>query len=201
MARVHKRTARADIYSRGLRTKDEKNKSGWSLDRSKPADENDKVIVNKGQEYYTWTMFHGTPQISLTYPTRQQTTGSAFLCATYDLEDRIAALSDYSDIDDLSSERDSIVEDIRSLADEQQEKRDAMPEQLQESGSGEILGNRYDSLDEWANNLEGVDVDFDEPDKEEDEDGESFEIRKEKELAERIDEIVSELQNYSYEGE
>lgn len=201
MARVHKRKARADIYSKGLRTKSDQNKSGWSIDRSKPADEKDTVLILKGQEYYTWTMFHGTPQISLTYPTRQQTTGSAFLCSTYDLEDRVTALSDYVDIDDLESERDNIVSEIHDLASEQEEKKFNMPDHLQEAPTGELLQNRYDSLEEWASNLENVDISWNEPDKEEDEDGESFEARKDRELAERIDEIVSELQNYIYEGE
>jgi len=200
MARVYKQKARADIYRNGLRTKSEKNKSGWSLDHSRPANDNDVVIVKKGQEYYTWTLFGRSPQISLDYPKRQQLTGSDFLCQVYDLEDRLSELS-CETIEDLEEERDSICEEIRDLASEQEEKRSNMPESLQEAPTGELLQNRYDSLEEWASNLEGVSIDFDEPDKEEDETEEEFEVRKAEELSERIQELKEELVGYTYEGE
>ena len=200
MPRVYQQKARADIYARGLRTKNEKNKSGYSLDRSKPADQNDRVIVKKGQSYYTWTLFGGSPQISLTPPKRQQLTSSGFLQSVYDLEDRISSLS--GDVDDIKSEVESIIEDIRSLGEEQQEKLDNMPEQLQYALTGELLQGRIDSLDEWANNLEsGVDIDFDEPEKEEDETDEEFEERKEQETSEFINSVIEELSSYTYEGE
>lgn len=200
MAKVYKQKARADIYCNGLRTKSEKNKSGWSIDYSKPADENDVVVVKKGQEYFTWTLYGRAPQISIDYPKRQQLTGSDFLCQVYDLEDRISEL-ECEDIDSLKSEIDEIISDINSLADEQDEKRNNMPESLQDAPTGELLQNRYDSLQEWASNLEGVSIDFDEPDKEEDEDGETFERRKEDELTERIQELKEGLVGYTYEGE
>lgn len=44
MPRVNKQTARNDIYASGLKTKAD-NKQGYNLDRSKPANENDKVVV------------------------------------------------------------------------------------------------------------------------------------------------------------
>jgi hypothetical protein len=100
----------------------------------------------------------------------------------------------YATGDDLSSERDDIVSEINSLADEQEEKRNNMPEQLQDSGSGETLQNRYDSLQEWASNLEGVDCDVD------DITDESSEVEKEAHT-ERLQEIIEELQSYSYDGE
>lgn len=196
MARVSTPTARADIYQNGLRTENKNNKSGYSLDRSKPRDENDVVIVKKGQKYYTWTMYGCRPSIQLTAPTRQQLTGSDFLCQVYDLEDRLTSLRDggYEDVEDLQDAVDEIVSEIRSLADEQDEKRNNMPEQLQDSGSGETLQNRYDSLNEWADNIEGVSIDFDkDEDQSEEEQAQAWE--------EYRDEVTDELSSNTYDGE
>lgn len=195
MAKVFKQKARADIYRDGLRTSSEKNKSGYSHDRSKPAGENDVVIVKKGDSYYTWTLYGRAPQISMTPPTRQQLTGSDFLCHVYDLEDRLSSLSPIS-VDDLISERDSIVDDINNLRDETQEKRDSMPEQLQEVGSGEMLGNRVESLEEWASNLGNVDISFEEDEDDKEDKGDDADP-----LQDYLDEVTSELQSYNYEGE
>lgn len=54
---------------------------------------------------------------------------------------------------------DEIKEKIDELRDEVQERRDAMPEHLQDVGTGEILGNRYDNLDQVYDELESIDVD------------------------------------------
>jgi hypothetical protein len=92
-----------------------------------------------------------------------------------------------------------------------------MPEQLQETGSGEILQNRYDSIDEMINDLEGVDTSIDEENLEtkaeeeylngksigdltETEKAELEEAKKEK-VNERKQEIIDELTNISYNGE
>ena len=217
MARVDKRKARADIYARGLRTDNPKNKKGFSVDHSKPADDNDRVIVNKGQTYYTWTLFRSAPRISLTYPKRQELTNSGFKIATYDLEDRISDLSSLSDLEDLRGELESIAQDINDLADEQQDKLSNMPESLQNAPTGELLQNRYDSLTEWAQNIEGVDTEDPDLDEEEyendpelgDQDNETAKAEHDKKQEEendekkfaRIAEIAEEAQQYTYEGE
>lgn len=198
MSKVEKRVARADIYERGLRVKSEKNKSGWSLDRKKPADDKDTIVVNKGQEYYAWSLFgESKERISVTCPNRNQLTNNEFKLGYYAVEDRIGDLfsQDFleSSIDDEVNE---IVSDIESLKDNAQESLDNMPEQLQEGETGQMLQSRVESLEEWSSNIEAVDLSIDIDI--EDEESEEY---KEAKLA-RIVEIIEELQSYgSYEGE
>ena len=119
--------------------------------------------IKVGDSYYWWKFRFGPKQVSKTPPKRQQLTQSDFLSQVYDLEDRIGELSPVN-IDDLTSELSSIADDIRTLGDEQQEKLDVMPEALQDSSSsGELLRERVDACEAWADEIEGVQVD--EPDR------------------------------------
>lgn len=144
--------------------------------------------IKKGDSYYWWQFAYGSKQVSKTKPSRSSyATQSDFLRQIYDIEDRLA---DIKDLEDAQNERDSIVDDLRTLADECEEKRSNMPDQLQDSGSGEMLQNRYDSCNEFADELENIDLEIE---KEDDETEEEFE--------ERSEELLSELQNISYQGE
>lgn len=163
MPRVKKHKARTDIYQSGLITENKDNKQGYSIDRSKPENDNDRVIVKKGQEYYSWKFRHGGVQISLSYPKRQQLTQSGFLTQLYDIEDWVGNIS-ANDAEDLQSIRDDIVQEIENLMDETQGSLDNMPEQLQYSPTGELLQERIDGLEGWKSDLEAVDLDdYDEP--------------------------------------
>jgi hypothetical protein len=142
-------------------------------------------VVKKGESYYWWQFRFGGKHYSKTQPKQSQLTQSEFLSQVYDLNDR---LSELSITDDIESEVQSIIDEIRSLGDECQDKRDNMPEQLQDSGSGEILQNRVDSCEDWASNLESIDLDVDED-------------LKDDEKEERIQEILDEIQGFMYEGE
>ena len=59
MPKLHKRIARKNLYRIGQRTP-ANNKQGFVLDRSKPnmnafnEFELDELIIEKGEEYYTW---------------------------------------------------------------------------------------------------------------------------------------------------
>lgn len=133
MPRVHKLTAAKDYPDKGIK---------------------------KGDTYYKWTTRpggrgKGIVHRQVTYPRPQQLTSSEFMIAVYDIEDRISAL--IAD-DDLGGERDSIVDDIRALGEEQSEKRDGMPDSLQEGPTGELLQERADACDQWATDLENVNV-------------------------------------------
>jgi hypothetical protein len=115
---------------------------------------------------------------------------------------------------------DDIVSQLEELRDECQEKHDNMPDQLQDSGSGEILQGRADEIDSMIGELEGIDtevcidedvkggIEEDNP-KEDGESDEDYKMRIEDLVQEAISdatderkqEIVDEIQNVSYNGE
>lgn len=156
MPRVTSHKARTDLYSRGLRTPNPANKSGFTFDRSKPADENDKVLIAKGQTYYRWKFKKGGERLSLTYPKRQQLTQSDFLQQVWDIEDRLAEWTVEGHGQD---ELESMVSDLESLRDETQEKLDNMPEGLQQGATGELLQERVDALEEMISEIENISLD------------------------------------------
>lgn len=166
MAKVSKHKARTDIYRQGLRTKNEDNKSGYSIDRSKPANESDTVLISKGEYYYTWTLYRSPKQFSRTYPRRQQLTNSGFLCSVYDIEDSLNSLdvSSFSDASELSEAIEDIKSQAEDLMEETQSSLDNMPDQLQYSPTGELLQERVDALESFISDLENVDTDdYEEP--------------------------------------
>lgn len=111
--------------------------------------------IKKGDEYYWWKFRFGPKMVSKTPPRRSQLTRSYFLSQMYEIEDRIQAI----DYDSFESEKSDIISDLESLRDEQQDKRDNMPYQLQDVGSGEILQNRYDAVEEMISELDGCTLD------------------------------------------
>lgn len=159
MAKVHNPTARQDIYRHGKRTPAD-NKQKYTLDRSQPRDENDVVIVKKGQKYYHWTLYKSTMQISLTPPRQSQLTGSAFLQQLYSMQEQIADCT--TDIDAMTSLRDEIVDQANNLKDETESSLDNMPEGLREGDTGQMLQSRIDGLDQWISELEAIDFEIDE---------------------------------------
>lgn len=151
--------------------------------------DDEEAGIKKGDSYYWWQFAYSSKRKSKERPKRSQyMTQSDFLGQIYDIEDR---LSEISSIEDAESERDSIVDELRSLADECEEKRSNMPDQLQDSGSGEMLQNRYDACNEFADELENIDLS--DIEKEDDETDEEYE--------ERMESILNELQGVSYNGE
>lgn len=174
--KVSKKKARNDIYAHGLRTPAD-NKQGFVLDRSQPRGIDDKVIVKKGQEYYSWKFRNSPAQISLTYPKPQQLTRSEFMITVYDIQDRLDSLAipEGNDASVLESEVEEICSEIETLRDETQEKLDNMPQQLQDADTGQLMQERIEALDEWKNNLESIDYDYDGPSGEDLEDSEEDE--------------------------
>lgn len=160
MPRVHTKVARADIYARGLDKKDPKTKSGKRKDRSKPADENDYIIVKKGQTYYSWTFRYGGTRRSTTRPRPSQLTQSDFLSQAYGLQERIEDFeaNSASEIEDFIQE---VIDEAQSLSDETQDKRDNMPESLQYAPTGELLGERVEAMENFVSELECISVDED----------------------------------------
>lgn len=213
MPKVTKHKARNNIYRNGIKVKSDKTKSGERRDHSQPADEKDTLLVAKGQDYYTWQFKNSPRQYSLKSPTRQQLTQSDYLISVYDLQDRIDEIS-AEDAETLQSLVEDIKSEIESLRDEQEEKRSNMPEHLQDVGSGETLQERYNALDEAVSALDGIDLEFEDPDiddlleelgwSEEDEtekpSDEEIEEKRQEKLQEWLDEKISEIQEISLEG-
>lgn len=83
MPKVEKVITHRAIYSRGLRTRNPENKSDWSHERTKPADENDPVLIPKGATYYTWKLHGGSRHYSRTPPDRSQLTSLEYIITLY----------------------------------------------------------------------------------------------------------------------
>lgn len=118
--------------------------------------------IKKGESYYWWEFRYGGTHKSKERPKPSQLTQSEFLSQAYALNERIEELS-ADNAEDLKSEVEDICSEIRSLGEEQADKISNMPDSLQEGPTGEMLQNRADACEEWADNLEQVDLDIDEP--------------------------------------
>jgi type I site-specific restriction endonuclease len=147
--------------------------------------------IKKGDTYYHWQFAYSKKNMSKTPPTKYQLTRSEFMLGLYAIQDRIESLTALS-VEDLQSELDEIISDIENLRDEQQEKLDNMPEQLQESSAaGELLRERIDAMESWASDLQNIDLDY----QEEDDDPEDRKTAEEKEadLMEFINNALMEI--------
>lgn len=199
MPKVTKQIARADIWSVGIMV-DANTKSGKKHDKSKPnmvdGVLSDTLLVSKGQEYYRWSFNFGPTYVSLTYPKRQQLTQSDFLQQAYDIED---ALSEFSteNVEEIESFIEEKKEEIQSLLDETQEKLDAMPESLQYSPTGELLQERIDGLENAINELDNIDVNFDEYEPDDDDDEEAQEEKRDEYTQEWVAGKVGEINEIS----
>lgn len=120
------------------------------------------VGVKKGDTYYWWKFRYGGKRVSKVYPKRSQLTQSEFLSAYYELLERLDTLDPAAYMDDpasLRSDLEDIASEIRQLGDDQRDKRENMPEQLQDGDTGTLLEERADGCESWADELEGIDVD------------------------------------------
>lgn len=150
--------------------------------------------IKKGESYWWWQFAYSPKSYSKEAPKQSQLTRSAFKVQMYDIGDRISAVG--TECDDFEGEVSDIVDELQGLRDECEEKLQNMPEQLQESNSGEILQGRMDSLEEMISELEEIDCSID-TDKEEGETEEEYQDR----IEERKQEIVDEIQGVEYQGE
>lgn len=149
--------------------------------------------IKKGEPYYWWKFRYGRIHRSKTPPKPWQLTQSEFLQEVYQIQDEIDNFSINEDLppndiqEDIESRLNDIMERIDELRDEQEDKLNNMPEQLQDtSEAGMLLQERIENLESWYECLD-IDVSIDE-----DLTGEG--------LQNRIDEIIEEIQNCYYEG-
>lgn len=122
----------------------------------------DNRVAKKGESYYWWKFRYGSKHMSKTPPRPSQLTQSDFLSRQMELEERIGDLT-ADTFEDLKSEVEEIVSEIRSLGEEQGDKVNNLPDSLQQGPTGELLEGRASGCEEWADELEAVDLDVDEP--------------------------------------
>lgn len=146
MARLYERTAKKDIWLIGFRTPAD-NKQGYKRDRSIPGstsdhEEQDKRLVKKGQQYYTWHPKGSDWQYSLKRPDMR----SAWDKEYADYEDRTNEACDSDE-----EARDEMRTELEEKKQELEDSLERMPEQLQESS---ILNERIEQMQELLDNLD-----------------------------------------------
>lgn len=132
----------------------------------------DNPAVKKGSEYWWWAFMvggrGGPKHYSAKPPRPSQLTSSEFLSAAYALGEQAADFEDDGEgtwHDEFDSLRDDLAGEWESLADEQDEKRDNMPEGLQDGPVGELLEERGEACRAVASELENLDrSDFEDSD-------------------------------------
>lgn len=136
------------------------------VDRTIPKDENDPVVIAKGESYYWWQFKNSSKQFSKTRPKPSQLTQSNYLSTLYGIQESLEDVS-ASTPDELVEAVDDIKTQLEELRDTTQDSLDNMPDSLQSSPTGELLQERVDSLDNAISEVEGIDTDYDEPDDDE----------------------------------
>lgn len=152
------------------------------------------IGVKKGEMYYKWKIktgpVSGVTRRSKEAPKPSQLTASEYASTTAEFCERDFS---FEDSDDAEAQITELAEEIRAFGEEQQSKKDNMPEGLQEGDTGQLLEARAEACENVASELEGVDTSWDEPEQDEDESKKDFETRLEEEKQQRMDEIAEEV--------
>lgn len=119
--------------------------------------------IKKGDSYFWWKFRRGIKHRSKIQPRPSQLTQSAFwssyLASMEGFEDSVGKASSG---DDLREAVSSLVEALEEIKTETEEKKENMPEPLQQGETGELLQERIDGLEELISELQGVEVEDDE---------------------------------------
>jgi hypothetical protein len=164
--------AQKDIFTFGKRVEyvsAKGKREGQTLsktDRTIPRDDNDTIFIAKGESYYWWQFQNSPKQYSKTSPRASQLTQSGYLSTLYGITEQIEDFSTDS-IDELSDFVDNIKTELEDLRDTTQESLDNMPENLQYSPTAELLQERVDALETAIDELDAIDLDYDETDEDE----------------------------------
>lgn len=165
------KSARKDIYTRGklvelIHQKGKKEGQKYmKRDRTQPEDENDTILIHKGESYWTWAFMNGPQLYSKTCPRQSQLTQSEFMSTYYSIMEEVEDREPESQDEDALEEFISIItEELEELRDETQDRLDNMPESLQYSDTGQLLQERIDECDSLISDFEGIDTtpDYDE---------------------------------------
>lgn len=170
------------------------------IDRTIPANDQDRIFINVGESYYTWGFMNGGTFYSKTEPRPSQLTSSAFMQTYLSIQETVEdwVPGDASDVESFVAD---IIEQLEELRDTTQENFDNIPENLQYAPVGEMMQERIDSLDSLISEFECIEVEYDEPDEDDvkteiaDEDDIDTDVEGWEEAisAERLEEKVAEL--------
>jgi hypothetical protein len=173
MARAYfVKKAQKDIFNNGKRVEyvsPRGKKEGQTLskiDRTIPRDDNDTILIAKGESYYWWQFLKSPKQYSKTSPRASQLTQSSYLCDLYGIVEQIEDFSTDT-ADELSEFAENIKSNLEDLRDTTQESLDNMPENLQYSPTAELLQERIDSLENGISEIESIDLEYEEKDEDE----------------------------------
>jgi len=163
------KSARKPIYQRGKRVEyvsQRGKREGQTLskiDRTIPADDTDRILINRGESYWTWSFMYGGTYYSKTQPKPSQLTSSEFLSTVYGIQEEIDEWNP-SDVTDVEEFVDDIKNRLEELRDETQDKLDNMPYQLQDADTGQLLQERIEALENALNEFECLDeLEYEEP--------------------------------------
>lgn len=114
----------------------------------------DNPVAKKGESYWWWKPMvggrGGAKRYSKERPTRSQLTQSEFLSQLYGIEDeQIGNAKEPSDLRDAA-------EALRELGQEEQGKYDNMPDGLQQGDTGQMIEERAQNCEAWADDLDQV---------------------------------------------
>lgn len=112
--------------------------------------------ISKDEKHYTWVLFTGAGSRTCrqkTPPRRSQLTTSEYLSSLYGIEENLESMTQLSELDD-------IIEDLRNLCSETQDRLDNMPEGLQSSPTGELLQNRINGIETAISELEDMQQEY-----------------------------------------
>ena len=106
--------------------------------------------IKKGEKYYTWKFKYGGRRRQKNPPLPEQLTRSEYLQEWLPLQRAIAAF------DGTADELENLIERVRNLGQEQQDKLDNMPEPLQDGHAGETLRERQEECEELESTLDDL---------------------------------------------
>lgn len=124
-------------------------------------------VADVGESYYWWKFRYGGKHYSKTYPKASQLTQSDFLSQLYDLQERrddacSSVRGDPDTFEDFKSTIEEIAQELEDLGSECEDRRSNMPDQLQDSDTGQLLEDRYNRCEEMAQELQDAVQEIDE---------------------------------------
>ena len=117
--------------------------------------------IARGDVYYTWKFRNCPVSRSLTAPLPEQLTRSAFQ------QEWIPLNREISNFDGSADDLKELAERARTLGEEQEERRGNMPDNLQDSPTGELLAERAGECEDLADELDQLATRLEEPEDEE----------------------------------
>lgn len=114
--------------------------------------------IKAGDSYYYWEFRHGGVRKSKTRPRQSQLTQSPYYSGIYTIQEQVEDFNQADGPEAFHELLQGLADDARTLGEEAQESFDNMPEGLQQGDTGQLLENRAYTMEEWASNLEGIEV-------------------------------------------